>query len=479
MATAYSEASGSQPYVYLTFTGTGSATEMVYTWSFYYHASYAISTSSGKEVTAWMKGSGQSGSATQIAHNSSYSINGKTGNNLIASGTFIVPRTHSQQTVTGWVEIKFGGVVYSGTTLGTREGKASVTIAAKTSYTVKYDANGGDGAPASQTKWHGESLTLSSVIPTRAGYSFAGWNTAADGSGTAYSAGQTYTGNSALALYAQWTLATVAPRILDVQLYHSDSSKQAEDDGTYLTMVASVVCGADGGGTYQSTAYDIQLGGSSKGSDTLTPDPDTGAAMLSVLLSGSTYSADLTYTATLTLTYSTATATASATAAARFYTLDFKAGGKGVGIGQRATDNGLHVSMPAYFAGYPMPIANYPVASGTSGIWTWMVWADGTAACWGKTSTITTAITTAWGSIYYAGALGSESYPSGLFSSVTYARADWVGESADTWSGEDNNDGTSTTAPPKVYAYSAVRVTSHTGHIRYFAIGKVGSGFTY
>ena len=44
-------------------------------------------------------------------------------------------------------------------------------------YTIRYDANGGTGAPASQTKTYGVPLTLSEVKPMRAGYEFLGWAT--------------------------------------------------------------------------------------------------------------------------------------------------------------------------------------------------------------------------------------------------------------------------------------------------------------
>lgn len=42
-------------------------------------------------------------------------------------------------------------------------------------YTITYDANGGDGAPEAQTKTHGTALTLSTMKPTRSGYTFQGW----------------------------------------------------------------------------------------------------------------------------------------------------------------------------------------------------------------------------------------------------------------------------------------------------------------
>ena len=80
-------------------------------------------------------------------------------------------------------------------------------------YSVTFNANGGTGAPATQTKTYGTNLTLSSTTPTRAtvgntSYTFNGWNTASDGSGTNYSAGGTYSTNAALSLFAKWTETT-------------------------------------------------------------------------------------------------------------------------------------------------------------------------------------------------------------------------------------------------------------------------------
>jgi uncharacterized repeat protein (TIGR02543 family) len=78
-----------------------------------------------------------------------------------------------------------------------------------TTYPVTYNANGATSgtAPASQTKTHDVALTLAtnSGNLARTGYTFSGWNTAADGSGTAYGAGGTYTANAAVTLYARWT----------------------------------------------------------------------------------------------------------------------------------------------------------------------------------------------------------------------------------------------------------------------------------
>ena len=75
---------------------------------------------------------------------------------------------------------------------------------ASTKYTITYNANGGSGAPASQTKGVDETITLSTTKPTRTYYNFSRWNTKADGSGKSYDTGDTYSTNANLTLYAQW-----------------------------------------------------------------------------------------------------------------------------------------------------------------------------------------------------------------------------------------------------------------------------------
>jgi len=86
----------------------------------------------------------------------------------------------------------------------------NITLYAKwtpVTYNVTYHANGAGvtGIPTAQTKTHGVALTLSSDLPARSGYTFNGWNTLANGSGDAYTAGGSYTANAAVTLYAQWT----------------------------------------------------------------------------------------------------------------------------------------------------------------------------------------------------------------------------------------------------------------------------------
>ena len=76
---------------------------------------------------------------------------------------------------------------------------------APTSYTVSYDANGGSGAPSSQTKTKDVTLTLSSTKPTRSGYTFLGWATSAGATSASYQPGGSYTANASITLYAVWS----------------------------------------------------------------------------------------------------------------------------------------------------------------------------------------------------------------------------------------------------------------------------------
>ena len=74
-------------------------------------------------------------------------------------------------------------------------------------YTVRYNANGGTGAPSSQTKTYGVNLTLSSTVPSRSGYNFLGWSTSSTATSATYSAGGSYTANAGATLYAVWEKA--------------------------------------------------------------------------------------------------------------------------------------------------------------------------------------------------------------------------------------------------------------------------------
>ena len=71
---------------------------------------------------------------------------------------------------------------------------------------ITFDKNDGSGTNVTQTVPYGESATLNANSFTRTGYTFSGWNTKADGSGTAYGDGASVSPSSNTTLYAQWQL---------------------------------------------------------------------------------------------------------------------------------------------------------------------------------------------------------------------------------------------------------------------------------
>ncbi len=93
-------------------------------------------------------------------------------------------------------------------------GSSNVTLYAQwteNTYSVTYNGNSNTGGsvPVDATSYHnGDTATVlgNTGSLTRVGYTFAGWNTAANGSGTSYSGGDTFgIGISNITLYAQWT----------------------------------------------------------------------------------------------------------------------------------------------------------------------------------------------------------------------------------------------------------------------------------
>ncbi len=85
-------------------------------------------------------------------------------------------------------------------------------------YPVSYSANGATSGtpPPAQTKIDSLPLTLATNGGNlaRPGFNFAGWNTAANGSGTDYGPGSEYTADAPLALYAKW-LPVLFSRVWD------------------------------------------------------------------------------------------------------------------------------------------------------------------------------------------------------------------------------------------------------------------------
>ena len=126
--------------------------------------------------------------------------------------------------------------------------------AAPANFIVTYDANNpsSGSAPSTQTKAQGTSLTLAanSGNLARTGYNFGGWNTATDGTGTPYAAGETYTADAVLALFAKWNVKTSSSTILASGLNPSTFGSSVTFTATVAPATATgTVTFKDGGTT--------------------------------------------------------------------------------------------------------------------------------------------------------------------------------------------------------------------------------------
>lgn len=142
-------------------------------------------------VTCW--------GTTKTASINAMNNNGATSSNVVYF-TFDKLSSNTNYNVSFSYDVR---ATLSGVYQGAWSGSLDISTNPAT-YSVTYNANGGSGAPGDQTKTQGVNLTLSSTKPTRSGYEFVNWNTISNGTGTSYNAGATYTGDAALALYAQW-----------------------------------------------------------------------------------------------------------------------------------------------------------------------------------------------------------------------------------------------------------------------------------
>ena len=159
----------------------------------------------------------QGGSTT---YNITYDGNGSTGGTAPANQTGVTGKNFAVSgntgtlvragyTFAGWNTAANGtGTSYSAGSniLMPNGGTTLYAVWTPAGVTLTYNANGGSGAPAGANYSFGSSVTVSSTVPTYAGYTFTGWNTRCDGTGTSYSGAEVFTmGGSSVELCAQWS----------------------------------------------------------------------------------------------------------------------------------------------------------------------------------------------------------------------------------------------------------------------------------
>ena len=121
-------------------------------------------------------------------------------------------------------------------------GNAALTLYAiwtANTYNITFKANGGTGEDSIQVKTYGVDAALNPNTFVRDKYSFTGWNTKSDGSGTAYADEATYATNSAMTLYAQWIKN-------NIPVFVNDNNNIRQVEKAYIN---------DGGSIKECTVY--------------------------------------------------------------------------------------------------------------------------------------------------------------------------------------------------------------------------------
>lgn len=248
------------PYVKLTVTETSStATTSTLTWELQYISDYPVSSDGSRDYTVKI-----AGSTVEIVKSGTYDINRVTGTNIVASGTKVITKTHAAQSISFSVSFNMN-ITWSGSYKGTVTASGSMSIAKKTSYTIGYNANGGSGAPSAQTKWHGETLTLSSTKPTKSGYTFMGWGVSTTDTAKNYDPGGSFTANQDFTLYAVWqktiTLSynanggTGAPSSQSATVYNATTSNTFTVSSTKPTRTGYTFLGWNTSSSATSASY--------------------------------------------------------------------------------------------------------------------------------------------------------------------------------------------------------------------------------
>lgn len=129
-------------------------------------------------------------------------------------------------------------------TMGTSAVTKSLT-ASKQTYTISYNANGGTGAPAAQTKTYDVALTLSNTKPVKIGYPFLGWTINSSGTGTLYQPGGSFTTNANTTLYAKYSTTltnyTVYLDVIDTGESYQNTVKHGDEYSKDISTMASGV----------------------------------------------------------------------------------------------------------------------------------------------------------------------------------------------------------------------------------------------
>lgn len=247
-----------------------------------------------------------------------------------------VSKTHTAQNilVSGYVNITG---YYAGKSYATQY----LSIPAKPSWIIKFDANGGNNAPGNITKWWGESVSIPTQIPSKTNYEFLGWNSSGTADGNYYKPGQTYDVNQNITLKACWKLKSNPPTISSFNVYRSDSSGTIQNDGTYITFITewSVDTTIDSSNSLSSLVYSYNDGTTWHSYDASASSGTSGTTK--AIFSG--YDIYKKYLLSVNVTDKYSNIYSERTVGPASFIFDFTSDGQGIGIGQAAPESGVAI----------------------------------------------------------------------------------------------------------------------------------------
>lgn len=254
--------------------------------------------------------------------------------------------TRTGYTFQGWATSSSGTVSYSSGASYTNNANVALYAVWKAiTYPVSFNANGGSGAPANQTKTYGVTLKLSSVIPTRLNYNFLGWGVSASATTVTYTAGSNYTSNAAITLYAIWELAYIPPRITNVSVERCDINGNTDLTGREEEGVRGLVT-FDWECDHEVDRIDITWESASDETDSgwhyaTVPGGVTSGTTREIIGNDNGPSPEKTYSVRIIVGDVMDATTYPTTLNGSAYVMDFKSGGKGVSIGKPAEEDDL------------------------------------------------------------------------------------------------------------------------------------------
>lgn len=207
---------------------------------------------SGRSFTCTISGTGQPTVSGSISSAKRVGVLTK----AIKSATYTWNRASIDQTVAIKTVLKGGG---ESTTSRRSE---SIYIPALAPATITFNANDGLGTvPTAISTYVGVANTIPSNSLTRTGYAFNGWNTASDGSGTAYATGSTITPSGNVTLYAQWKTTYAKPEIQNLLAFRvADASGGASPTVTSTGETGFCKFELVGGANYTFDSATVQFG---------------------------------------------------------------------------------------------------------------------------------------------------------------------------------------------------------------------------